>query len=50
VSAALALMMRALLRARVVRVAIVVTCVSRRAAQHARHNTSRLFPVPKCMC
>jgi len=34
---------------RVVRVALVVTSVSRRAVRQARHNTSRLFPVPKCM-
>jgi len=24
-------------------------CVSRHAARQARHSTSRLFPVPKCM-
>ena len=34
---------------RVVRVALVVTSVSRRAVWQARHSTSRLFPVPKCM-
>jgi len=34
---------------RVMRVALVVTSVSRRAVWQARYSTSRLFPVPKCM-
>jgi len=34
---------------RVAPVALVVTSVSRRAVRQARHSTSRLFPVPKCM-
>ena len=33
---------------RVVRAALVVTGVSRRAVRQARHSTSRLFPVRKC--